>query len=392
MGGLNMKNFTFQNQTKIIFGSGTEKQVGREVKEFSDNILLVYGGGSIKKYGLYEKLMDSLSEAEIKVTELGGVKPNPRLSLVQEGIEICRKQNIDFILAAGGGSVIDSAKAIAAGVPYEGDVWDFYTGKAEIKEALPIGTVLTIPAAGSEASDASVITKEDEDLKWATHSNLLRPQFSILDPEITFTLPDYQTVCGAADIMAHVMERYFTQTSHVELTDNLCEGTLKTVINNVPRVLEDPEDYDARAEIMWASTIAHNDLLDTGREGDWASHGIEHELSAIYDIAHGAGLAVIFPAWMEYVYEENVERFARFAVQVWNVEPNFEDLEETARKGIAATREFFSSIGLPVTLEELDIPEDKFEEMAEKCTQDGSAGNFKELDKEDVVNIYQLAK
>ncbi|MFW6309173.1 MAG: iron-containing alcohol dehydrogenase [bacterium] len=387
-----MENFTFQNSTKIIFGQDTEKDVGKEVSKYSDHILLHYGGGSIKKYGLYETVINSLKEADITVTELGGVKPNPRLKLVRKGIKICREKDIGFILAVGGGSVIDSAKTIAAGVPYEGDVWDFFRGEEEIKQALPLGTVLTIPAAGSESSPSAVITKEDDDLKWGIGSNKLRPQFSILNPEITFTLPDYQTACGAADIMAHIMERYFTQIQNVDITDHLCEGTLKTITKNVPLALENPEDYDARAEIMWAGTIAHNDLLGTGRTGDWASHAIEHEISALYDVAHGAGLAVVFPAWMEYVYQENVNKFAQFASRVWNVETDFGDLEWTARQGIKKTKEFFSSIGLPVTLEELEVPTDKLEEMAEKCTQRGTVGNFKELEKEDVLEIYRLAR
>ena len=387
-----MRNFNFQNSTKVIFGKGTEEQAGKEVKKYSDNILFHYGGGSIKKYGLYDRLFKSLEEEGIKVTELGGVKPNPRLELVKRGIEICRQQEIDFILAAGGGSVIDSAKAIAAGVPYQGDVWDFFRGEAEIKEVLPLGAVLTIPAAGSETSPAAVITNRDRNQKWDIASNKLRPQFSILNPEVTYTLPAFQTACGAADIMAHIMERYFTQTENVGVTDRLCEGTLKTVIKNVPQALDDPEDYNSRAEIMWAGTIAHNDLLGTGREQDWASHAIEHELSAFYDVAHGAGLAVVFPAWMKYVYRENMERFVQFAVRVWNVEPDFHDPEWTALKGIEMIEKFFSSLGLPTSLSELGVPEDKLEKMAEKCTSEGKIGNFKKLGQEDVLKIYQLAR
>lgn len=386
-----MQDFTFKNRAKIIFGQDTEKQVGKEVENYADHILLHYGGGSIKKYGVYDRVIKSLNKAGIKVTELGGVQPNPRLKLVKEGIKICRKEEIDFILAVGGGSVIDSAKTIAAGVPYDGDVWDFFSGQAKINEALAIGTVLTIPAAGSESSPSAVITKEDDDLKIGIGSPEIVPRFSILNPEITFTLPDYQTACGAADIMAHIMERYFTQTKNVELTDRLCESTLKTMINNVPRVLKNPEDYNARAEIMWAGTIAHNNILGTGREEDWSSHAIEHEISAIYDVAHGAGLAVVFPAWMKYVYQENIERFAQFASRVWNVDTCYENLEDTARKGIEKSKEFFSSIGLPVTLEEMDITDSKLEEMAEKCAGDGTIGNFKKLDKDDILNIYKLA-
>ncbi|MFW5976548.1 MAG: iron-containing alcohol dehydrogenase [Bacillota bacterium] len=389
-----MENFVFQNATKIIFGKDKEKMVGKEIKKYADKILLHYGGGSIKKYGLYDKIIESLEKENIEIIELGGVQPNPRLSLVKEGIELCRKEDIDFILAAGGGSVIDSAKAIAAGVPYDGDVWDFYEGKAELQEALSLGVVLTIPAAGSEASVGSVITKEEGEktYKWAINYEILRPEFAILNPEITFTLPDYQTACGAADIMAHIMERYFTTTSNVDLTDKLCEATLRTVIKNVPVVLKDPEDYDARAEIMWSGTIAHNDLLGTGRSEEWSSHPIEHELSAIYDVAHGAGLAVIFPAWMKYVYQENIDRFAQFAVRVFGVEMDFENPEWTAREGIRRLEEFFKSIGLPVTLEGLDIGSENLEVMAEKCTMNGPIGNIKKLDKEDVLNIYKLAQ
>ena len=290
-----MENFVYHNPTKIIFGKGMGDRVGEEVKLFSKKILLHYGGGSIKQIGLYAKVVKSLREAGVEFVELPGVKPNPRLSLVRTGIEICRENGLDFILAVGGGSVIDSAKAIAMGVPYHGDVWDFFTGRAELHKALPVGTILTIPAAGSEASTASVITNEDGLYKRGFNSDLLYPRFSILNPELAFTLPKHQVACGAFDILAHIMERYFTNTQHVELTDRLCEATMKTIINNIPLVFGDPENYDAWAEVMWAGTVAHNNLLNTGRTGDWASHDIEHEISAIYDVAHGAGLAVVFP-------------------------------------------------------------------------------------------------
>ena len=386
-----MENFVFQNTTKIIFGKGTENNVGNEVKKLGKNILLHYGGGSIKETGLYNKVVNSLKEAGLNFIELGGVQPNPRLSLVYEGIELCRENDIDFILAVGGGSVIDSAKAIAAGVPYQGDVWDFYTHRAVVEEALPIGVVLTIAAAGSESSPGSVITKEEGNLKRDCLSDLLRPKFAILNPELTYTLPAYQTACGAADIMAHVLERYFTHTEDVDFTDRMLEAALKTVIKHTPIALDDPENYGARAQIMWAGTVAHGDLLGTGRVQDWASHNIEHELSGIYDVAHGAGLAVVFPAWMKYVYKENLARFAQYAVRVWDVEADFFDLEGLALEGIRRTEEFFSSIGLPVTLEELGIPDDKLELMAEMCTERGPLGNFKKLYKEDVMNIFKLA-
>lgn len=386
-----MQNFTFQNTTKIVFGKGTEEEVGEYTAKHGSKVLLHYGGGSIKKYDTYDKVVESLDKAGVEYVELGGVEPNPKLSLVKEGIELAKEENVDFILAVGGGSVIDSAKAISVGYFYDGDVWDFFTRDAEITEALPIGVVLTIPAAGSESSNGSVVTKMDGMYKRDIGSELLRPQFAIMNPEITFTLPNYQTACGAADIMAHIMERYFTNTENVELTDRLSESALKTIIKNTPKVLEDNEDYAARAEVMWTGTIAHNDLLGTGREEDWSSHGMEHELSGIYDVAHGAGLAVVFPAWMNYVYQHDLERFAQFAVRVWDVDPDFKDLEWTARQGIKKTKEFFSSIGMPVTLDELDIPADRLEEMAQKATENGPIGNFVKLDTEDVLNIYKSA-
>ncbi len=388
-----MNNFIYQNCTKIIFGKGTETCVGQETIKYGNKVLLLYGGGSIKKTGLYDRVMQSLKDSGIEVTELAGVKPNPRLSLVKEGIDLCRKKNINFILAVGGGSVIDTAKAIGVGVPYNGDVWDFYMGTAEPQETIPVGVVLTIPAAGSEASNSSVITNEDGWLKFGLTSEVIRPVFAIMNPELTYTLPDYQTVCGAADIMAHLFERYFTKTKNVDLTDRLIEATLKTVILNVPKALANPSDYNARAEIMWASTIAHNNLLDTGRIGDWASHKIEHELSAIYDIAHGAGLAIVFPAWMKYCYKEDVARFAQLAKRVWNVDDNMFDMEEMALKGIYALENYFSSIGLPVRLKQAGIDESRLEEMADKCSFSGTReiGNFKKLSRQDILNIYKLA-
>lgn len=387
-----MENFVFQNPTKIIFGKGTENQVGQETKAWADRVLLHYGGGSIKKTGLYDRVVASLKEAGVDFIELSGVQPNPRLSLIHEGIELCRKHEIRFILAVGGGSVIDSAKAIAAGVPYAGDVWDFFERKAEIETALPVGVVLTIPAAGSETSPASVVTKDEGALKRDIGSDLLRPKFAILNPELTYTLPPYQTACGVADIVAHILERYFTRTPDTDLSDRLCEATLRTVIKYAPIVMQNPTDYAARAEIMWAGTVAHNDLLGKGKVEDWGSHMIEHEISGIYDVAHGAGLAVVFPAWMKYVYKEDVNLFARFAVRVWGVEMDFDYPERTALAGIERLEAFFRSLGLPVTLEELQVGTDRLEEMAAKCTERGPVGNFVKLDKEDVLAIYHLAK
>jgi len=390
-----LQNFTFHNYTKIIFGRDTEGTVGAETKKYSKKVLLHYGGGSIKRSGLYDKVVASLKAEGIDFVELGGVKPNPRLSLVKEGIELCRKNGIDFILAVGGGSVIDSAKGIAVGVPYEGDVWDFYMEKAKAENALPIGVILTIPAAGSESSGASVVTNEETWVKTAISYDFLRPRFAILNPEQCFTLPAYQVACGTADIMAHIMERYFTNTPNVDFSDRLCEATLQAMIKNAPIALANPKDYDAFAEIMWAGTVAHNDILGRGREEDWASHGIEHELSAKYDIAHGAGLAIVFPAWMKYVYKHNLNRFVQYAVRVWKVDEDFQNPEKTALAGIESLEKFFRGLGLPVRLSEAGIGEEHLEEMAAKAASISGGttiGNFVKLDKNDVLNIYKLAR
>ncbi|QEN08470.1 iron-containing alcohol dehydrogenase [Oceanispirochaeta crateris] len=388
-----MDNFIFRNPTKIYFGKGMENSTGEAVGEFSHNILLHYGGGSIKKTGLYERITASLKSAGVTWTELPGVMPNPRLSLVQEGIRICREKNIDFILAVGGGSVIDSAKAIAAGVPYEGDVWDFCENKAVPEEAIGLGAVLTIPAAGSESSNRAVITKEEGQLKRAFGSDLLYPDFSILNPELAMTLPPYQRACGIADMMAHLLERYFTNSSPVELTDRMIEAVLKTVIHNGPSVMMDGDTYDAWAEIMWSGAIAHNGSLNTGRLGDWATHQIEHELSGIYDVAHGAGLSALFPHWMRYVINQDLKRFVQIAVRVWNVDQNFKSDEETAYAGIEALEQFWRSLGLPTTLSELGIPGDRLEEMAGKCAGETEKpqGQFVKLYKKDVQAILEMA-
>ncbi len=388
-----MENFIFQNPTRFIFGKKAENQVGKEAAQYCKKILLHYGGGSIKKSGLYQRVVASLKESGINYIELAGVKPNPRLSLVHEGIKICREQGIQLILAVGGGSVIDSAKAIAVGVPYSGDVWDFFTWKTTPTEALPVGTVLTIPAAGSEASNSAVITNEDGWYKRGLTNDLIYPRFSILNPELAFTLPKYQVACGVSDIMAHLMERYFTNTPNVELTDGLCEATLKTIINNAPLVLEQPDNYDAWAEVMWGGTVAHNNLLNTGRTGDWASHDIEHELSGIYDVAHGAGLAVIFPAWMKHVYKHDLNRFAQYAVRVWNVDNSFWSPERTALEGIKRLVNFYHSIGLETTLQGIGIDQSRLEEMAAKCVNSDrpSVGNFVKLGQEDVFRILKLS-
>lgn len=389
-----MDNFIFQNPTKIIFGKDAENDVGKETSKYSKKILLHYGGGSIKKTGLYDKVIQSLKKENIEYIELSGVKPNPRLSLVRQGIKICRDNDINFILAIGGGSVIDSSKAIAFGVPYDGDVWDLFLGKAVVEKALPLGTILTIPAAGSESSTGCVITNEEGGYKRAVNSELIYPRFSVLNPELAFTLPKYQVASGVTDILSHLMERYFTNTKNVELMDRLIESTMKTVINNIPIILEQNDNYEAWSEVMWSGTIAHNNLLNTGRVGDWGSHDIEHELSGIYDVAHGAGLAVVFPAWMKYVYMQDIQRFAQFAVRVWNVENTFWSPEKTALEGIKKLQDFLKSIGMPGNLTELGIYDDRLEEMADKCTNSDrtTVGNFVKLGKTDVFNVLKLAK
>lgn len=388
-----MLNFEYDNKTTMVFGKGTENQVGELTKLYGKKVLLHYGSGSIKKYGLYEKIVNSLNESKIDYVELGGVVANPRLGLVKEGIELCKQQNVDFILAVGGGSVIDSAKGIALGMFYDGDVWDFYSKGIRPEKVLPVGVVLTIPAAGSESSTATVITKEDGGLKRGYGDLSLRPKFAILNPELTYTLPNYQTACGAVDMIGHVIERYFTNTTEVELTDRLCESVITTVINNAPKAIENNEDYASRAEIMWAGALAHNGLVGTGREEDWASHSIEHELSGIYDIAHGAGLAIVYPAWMKYVYKHDLNRFALFANKIFGIEVNNDNLEETALKGIEALEEFYKSIGMPTRLVDADIDEKNIELMAAKTTKENtrSLGSFVKLNENDIVEIYKLA-
>jgi hypothetical protein len=389
-----MENFEFRNPTKIVFGRGAEDKVGAEAAAYAKKILLHYGSGSIKETGLFDRVTTSLRRAGVDWVELGGVKPNPRLSLVYEGIRLCKAHGLGLILAVGGGSAIDSAKAIAMGAVTDSDVWDFYLGKGAPTAALPVGTVLTIPAAGSEASTGTVITKEEGWLKRAVNSELIYPRFSILNPELAFTLPAFQVACGAADIMAHLMERYFTNVEHVAFTDRLLEATMKTIIANAPLVLENRRNYDAWAEVMWAGTIAHNNLLNTGRVGDWGSHDIEHEISGIYDVAHGAGLAVVFPAWMKFVLHHDLRRFVQWTVRVWNVDLNVFDPEAVAREGVARLEAFFRSFGIGTTLGELGVGDDRIDEMADKCT-DGdtrTVGNFVKLDRAAVAKILRLAQ
>lgn len=388
-----MDNFTFYAPTYFDFGKGAEAHVAELVRRFGGGkVLLHYGGGSIRKSGLYDRITANLEQGEIPYVTLGGVRPNPRSGLVYEGIRLCREEKVDFILAAGGGSTIDSAKAIAAGTLYDGDFMDFYQGKSVIEQALPIGTVLTIAAAGSEGSPNTVITDEKTLVKKGTKSDLLRPKFSILNPELTCTLSPYQTAAGATDIMIHVCERYFSNTEEVEITDRLCEAVLKTIIHETPRVLEDPDNYEARANIMWAGMLAHNNICGVGRVQDWASHHIEHELSALYDVTHGAGLAVIAPRWMRYVMHTNPHKLVDFATRVWDVPLNTADSEATARQGIEKFEAFLQQIGMPSTFGEIGARREDIGLMADKLfgTRE-TEGNYVKLRKEDVIKIYESA-
>ena len=382
-----MRDFTYENPTKIVFGRGAELAAGAEAAHLAKKVLLHYGGGSVKRSGLLDRIRGSLEEAGLAAVELGGVQPNPRLSLVEEGIALCRQEGVDLILAVGGGSVIDSAKGIALGVPYDGPVWNFYDETAVPERALPVGVVLTIPAAGSETSPTSVVTNEKGWYKRSCKGTILRPRFALLNPELTFSLPADQTRYGAMDMLAHVLERYFTNDRDVELTDRLCEGTMKTILANLPRALAKPDDYAARAELMWSATNAHSGILDTGRLGDWASHKIEHELSAIYDVPHGAGLAAVFPAWMRFVLSHDVPRFAQFAHRVMDVDMNPFDLEDTALEGIRRLEAWIRGCGLPLTLAELGVPADRLEEMAAKAVEKGPVGAFVPLGKDEVLAI-----
>ena len=388
-----MDNFTFYSPTYFAFGKGKENEAGYYVKKFGGSkVLIHYGGGSVVRSGLLDRVKASLEQAGLSYVELGGVKPNPRSGLVYQGIELCKKEGVDFVLAVGGGSTIDSSKAIAVGTLYDGDFWDFYAGKAQAEKSLPVGSILTIAAAGSEGSDGSVITNENGMYKRPYGCEIMRPVFAIMNPELTMTLPPYQTASGCTDIMAHVLERYFTNTKNVEITDRLCEGILKTIIKELPKVLEKPNDYEARANIMWAGTLAHNDICGVGREQDWASHNLEHELSALYDCAHGAGLAVMFPAWMTYVMHHDIDRFAQYAVRVWGCEMNFEDPEETAKEGIARTKAFFHSVGMPTSFAELGAKEEDIPKLLDTLQIDGrTEGFFVKLGRKECEEVYRLA-
>ena len=389
-----MENFVFYAPTLFAFGKDTENDTGKYVKQFAGSkVLIHYGSGSVVRSGLLDRVKASLDNEGISYVELGGAMPNPRSGLVYEGIELCRKEKVDFVLAVGGGSTIDSAKAIAAGAVYDGDFWDFYEGKC-VEKALPIGTVLTISAAGSEGSPDSVITKEEGMFKRGASGPAFRPRFSILNPALTQTLPEYQTACGITDIMAHLYERYLTNTQEVETTDRMIEALLLAMIHEGPRVIENPDNYEARANIMWAGMQAHNNSCGVGRSQDWTSHDLEHELSALYDCAHGAGLAVVMPAVFTYNLKHDVNRFAKIAHRVWGCQMDFECPERTAIEGIERLQDFLISIGMPYDFESLGAKKEDIDTLAQQACygngRTGTIGGFVSLNKEDVVNIYKL--
>ena len=386
-----MLNFEFCSPTKFVFGRDTQRKVGELVKEFGGSrVLVVYGGGSVVRSGLLAQVLESLDAAGLYHTELGGVKPNPRDDLVYAGIAICKEQGIDFVLPVGGGSAIDTAKAIADGALYDGDFWDFYARKAVVTKALPHGCVLTIPAAGSEGSNSSVITKIDGNLKRGLGTEFHRPRFAVMNPELTFTLPRYQLACGITDMMAHIMERYFTNTPDVALTDRLAEALLCSIIEAAPIAMANDHDYESHATLMWAGMLAHNNSVGVGREQDWASHQMGHEISAKYDTAHGASLAVMFPAWMKYVYKHDVKRFVQFATRVWGVETAGKTDEQVALEGINAMQAFFVSLGMPATLEQAGGCREDIPELAAKVVN-GKTGFFVTLFPPQIEEVYALA-
>lgn len=395
---LDMKSFVYYTPTEVVFGKGSESKVGSLVKQFGGKkVLLHYGGKSAERSGLLGRVCGALDAECVEYVKLGGVVPNPRLSKVYEGIELCKKEGVDLILAVGGGSVIDSSKAIGLGLAYEGDVWDFFVGKAKAESGFPVGAVLTIPAAGSEMSCSCVITKEDGAEKRSYDDDIIRPKFAVMDPELTYSLPAYQTACGVVDIMMHTMERYFSQEDDMTLTDEVAEAILRTVKDCACKVLKNPGDYRCRAQIMWAGSLSHNGLTGCGTVGDFASHRLEHELSALYDVAHGAGLAAVWATWARYVFKENVSRFVRLAVNVMGVTNDFTDPEATALAGIEAMERFYRDLSMPTSISELigrEATDSEIRLMAEKCSRGGTrtVGHFKELDMADMEAIYRLAR
>ncbi|WP_157418534.1 iron-containing alcohol dehydrogenase [Bacillus cereus] len=386
-----MQNFVFRNPTKLIFGKGQLEQLKTEIPQFGKKVLLVYGGGSIKRNGIYDNVISILKDINAEVFELTGVEPNPRVSTVKKGIQICKENGVEFILAVGGGSVIDCTKAIAAGSKYDGDVWDIVTKKTFANEALPFGTVLTLAATGSEMNAGSVITNWETNEKYGWGSPVTFPQFSILDPVHTTSVPKDQTIYGMVDIMSHVLEQYFHHGTNTELQDRYCEVVLKTVIETAPKLLSDLENYEHRETILYCGTMALNGILAMGVKGDWATHNIEHAVSAVHDIPHGGGLAILFPNWMKHVVEENVSRFKQFAIRVFNVETDGKTDREIALEGIQALRQFWTSIEAPVTLSDYAIGENEIDLMADKAMAYGEFGNFKKLNKDDVLSIYKAS-
>lgn len=387
-----MNNFTFYNPTKLIFGRGQVEQLSTEIPRYGKKVLLVYGGGSIKRSGLYDQVTGILKGLGATVFELSGVEPNPRLTTVRRGVDICKKEGIEFLLAVGGGSVIDCTKAIAVGAKFDGDVWDIVTRKAVPQDALPFGTVLTLAATGSEMNAASVITNWETNEKYGWGSPLSFPKFSILDPVNTFTVPRDQTVYGIVDMMSHVFEQYFHHTTNTPLVDRMCESLLRTVIETAPKLINDLENYDHRETILYCGTVALNGTLGVGAVGDWATHGIEHAVSAVYDIPHGGGLAILFPNWMKYCLDENVGRFKQFAIRVFDVNAEGKSDRDVALEGIGKLRDFWNSIGAPNRLADYDIDDSQIDLMAEKAiARGGQLGTFKKLNKEDVTEIYRMS-
>lgn len=393
-----MFDFKYFTPTKVLFGKNTENKVADLIQEFGGKkVLIHYGGGSVIRSGLMQKVTDKLDTAGIKYVKLGGAVPNPRLSLVYEGIELCKKEGLDFILALGGGSAIDSAKAIGYGVMNNGDVWDLYDYKKQAKACMPLGVILTLAATGSEMNDSSVITKEEGLVKRGYSSDFCRPRFAILNPELTMTLPDYQTACGCTDIMMHTMERYFTNGGNMELTDSMAEALLRTVKENAKILARDPKNYDARAEVMWAGSLSHNGLTGCGNDGgDWMTHKLEHELGGLYDVAHGAGLAAIWGSWARYVYKNCLPRFKRYAINVMGIAPNAGSDEEIALKGIEAMEDFYREIKMPTNLRELGVEatDEDLKLMAHKCAVgvNGGKGSARFLKEEDMFEIYKMSR
>ncbi|WP_042461135.1 iron-containing alcohol dehydrogenase [Neobacillus dielmonensis] len=386
-----MQNFTFKNPTKLIFGKDQLEQLKAEVPRFGKKVLLVYGGGSIKRTGLYDKVVNLLKEIGTEVFELSGVEPNPRITTARKGVEICKQEGIEFLLAVGGGSVIDCTKLIAAGAKYDGDAWDLVTKKAFAKEALPFGTVLTLAATGSEMNSGSVITNWETNEKYGWGSPATFPQFSILDPVHTYSVPKNQTIYGIVDMMSHVFEHYFHLEEHTDFQDRMCEGLLLTVMETAPKLLEDLENYEHRATILYCGTMALNGMVNMGYNGDWATHNLEHAVSAVYDIPHGGGLAILFPHWMEHNLGVKPERFKKLAERVFGVNPEGKTAEEAGLEGIQKLREFWNSIGAPSRLADYDIDGSKLDVMADRAMVNGEFGRFAKLDREDVLAIYRAS-